>query len=139
MYISKLGCGCGCGGDCGGTPKGMAGLRGDSSANATSTATTQTAVSTQVSPNISPNFIQQQQPTNSGVNASTTQTLPGMPGSTPGIDSGFSPYTLPTPVVQPAQTSMNNLLIYGALGAVVVAIVMKKRKQKTGKTTKASA
>ncbi len=83
-----------------------------------------TNVNTSISPQISPNFIQQQQPNNSAVNASTNQSMPDPFGNS--LPMPMSP--LP-PSYAPAASGLNyNVLIFGALAAVGVAIAIKKSK-----------
>lgn len=84
-----------------------------------------TNVNTNVSPQISPNFIQQQQPTNSAVNASTSQTMPDPFG----LGLPTVPSALPYGTVPQAATPNYNMLIFGALAAVGVAIAVKKSKK----------
>ncbi len=83
MYMGKCACK-----DC----NGLAGMGDSSSSSSSSSATTKTAVTTTVSPQISPNFIQQQQPQNSAVNASTSMVTDNTPQTMPG---GFSPNSMP--------------------------------------------
>lgn len=84
-----------------------------------------TNVNTNVSPQISPNFIQQQQPTNSAINASTSQTMPDPFG----IGLPTVPSALPYGAVPQTATPNYNMLIFGALAAVGVAIAVKKSKK----------
>ncbi len=88
--------------------------------------TTTTNVNTQVSPQISPNFIQQQQPTNSAVNASATMGTP-VTGAIPGIDDQAYPgvYTSGG-----GMTDQEKLIIGGGVAALIVGLLFSMRKRK---------
>lgn len=119
--------------DGGGSSGGGSGSSGGGSAPPSQAVSTYTStnVNTQVSPQISPNFIQQQQPTNSGVNASTSQMLPAMPGTPvtgaiPGIDNAH-PYN-PAGYMQTSGVDVR-LLALGAAGVLLVALLAGRRKR----------
>lgn len=85
--------------------------------------TTSTNINTNVSPQISPNFIQQQDPTNSAVNASSSMTPPSIPG--------FDAFGYPPGVPVPPRTAELDPRIAlagaGIAGVLLLAIVLKKK------------
>lgn len=158
MYMSAMNnlcdqnglAGCDCGGACGQHAQQLAGLGwaqlipaaisafggksgggGGAPGNMNSNTNTVTSnVNTQVSPQISPVFIQQDEPQNSAVNASASM-VPAT-GSIPGIDTPLMPVSMPAMYAPPANRGLDinkEVLIVGALGAVALAIIAKKRKK----------
>lgn len=116
--------------------QGGGGSDGSGGSSSSNTNTNVVTTTTTISPQISPNFIQQQQPTNSAVNATTTQSnpLPFTPatGAIPGFDT--IPQAMPTSIQTAPESKLPIILGIAALAGV---LLLKKRK--TASTPIASA